>query len=844
MTGVSIPIPDYIAFDTETTGFSPEDDCIIEIALVKFENGFPVDRWSSLVHPGKRVGLKILRLTGISSEELGRSPDIDDVCHRFEKFRGQLPLVGHNPQFDISFLEQVIPGFPGEAPVYDTLELARIVFPGFQSYKLGDLARHLNVDLDDAHRACDDAQASGMVFRVIQEGITRLSTGVREKIVRIMGKDWLPAHLFRWESTGVSCQPSLFEGTSTYNSQLDILGSPFVKPTGIPESVWEDEAKEPLDHWLGSLLQGEQKEIFVNAHLDSNILDKVAKSVTTYGSSLDGPILIAGDLAVLEGIKLDAEYLFTPGDYLCVLKANLVDDLARCGLLNSLELEDKRFLSAINTWRHVTPQGLFKEIQVVGRGHALCRELSCSGLPGCQEYCEFTEQCYYLRACNKANSGQVVFTGKQTCFDIPLDAKACIVLGFENLGRLWERNQPRLDLARLQEALSDADYFEYSETVERVANRCLDRLGSRIDMPVTEELNGTINDTYRRISLAVSKFRQKLRSKTASVSGLPIDPPVLSMTLHRLEYWIDQMPRVIHEDRRSVCLLERGYSAGKYKSAVLSKKALWPAIEAKKALSSRYGKVMLISPEAGFASKFEGLRYLYGFGPGDIVHAESTRESMHTQSKDSGALLVSVDISQRMSSSQHVEFAGKFLEELVKKSKHNVLCLCPSHGFTRNLTSIVAPSLEGDEIAVFAQGIDGGPRVIEHLSEPNSLVLARFGIDILGSSGTVPRILVVPKIPFWPPNTMDDLRRRELSNRGKNGFVEINVLPAVLTLRSYIGILERFTETFSVVLLDPKLLPGQRGWGRSFMECFSDVNGIICPPGMAATRAAGWVKNK
>ncbi len=52
--------------------------------------------------------------------------------------------------------------------------------------------------------------------------------------------------------------------------------------------------------------------------------------------------------------------------------------------------------------------------------------------------------------------------------------------------------------------------------------------------------------------------------------------------------------------------------------------------------------------------------------------------------------------------------------------------------------------------------------------------------------GTGTEILVIPKIPFLPPNTIDDLRRRELSAMGKDGFVEINVLPVVLAIRSYI----------------------------------------------------------
>ncbi|HRC53668.1 MAG TPA: 3'-5' exonuclease, partial [Bacillota bacterium] len=174
-TSNKIPVPNYVAFDTETTGLVPEQDHIIEVGLVKFHNGEPIDRWTSLIKPQGKVGLKTLRLTGIALEDLEDGALLSDVCAEIEKFRGDLPLVGHNPEFDAAFLSKSIPGFPGVL-VYDTLELARIVYPGFKTYKLSDLAQNLNIILNDAHRACDDAEASGILFRLIQERIMSMST--------------------------------------------------------------------------------------------------------------------------------------------------------------------------------------------------------------------------------------------------------------------------------------------------------------------------------------------------------------------------------------------------------------------------------------------------------------------------------------------------------------------------------------------------------------------------------------------------------------------------------------------------------------------------------------------
>ena len=154
------PVKDFVAFDLETSGLSPETDEILEIGMVKFMQGKPVEKWSTLVRPSKTPSLKVLRLTNISAKELESSPPISEVCESVVCFGKGLPLVGHNPQFDISFLTKVIPEFQ-PAVVYDTLELAKVIMPDQSGYKLTELAGTLGISLDQAHRACDDALASG-----------------------------------------------------------------------------------------------------------------------------------------------------------------------------------------------------------------------------------------------------------------------------------------------------------------------------------------------------------------------------------------------------------------------------------------------------------------------------------------------------------------------------------------------------------------------------------------------------------------------------------------------------------------------------------------------------------
>ncbi len=49
------------------------------------------------------------------------------------------------------------------------------------------------------------------------------------------------------------------------------------------------------------------------------------------------PIVIAGDFQGLGSMPKGASYLSVPGDYLCALKAKMIEDLACNGFFDSLD---------------------------------------------------------------------------------------------------------------------------------------------------------------------------------------------------------------------------------------------------------------------------------------------------------------------------------------------------------------------------------------------------------------------------------------------------------------------------------------------------------------------------
>ena len=157
----------YIVFDVETTGLSAVYDTIIELAAVKVQNGEIVDRFESFANPHRRLSATIIDLTGITDDMVENAPEVDDVLRKFHAWIGDAILVAHNASFDMGFLNTGckkigIGKLPN--PVIDTLELGRLLFPDMKNHRLNTLAKKLDVELTQHHRAIYDAEATGYIL--------------------------------------------------------------------------------------------------------------------------------------------------------------------------------------------------------------------------------------------------------------------------------------------------------------------------------------------------------------------------------------------------------------------------------------------------------------------------------------------------------------------------------------------------------------------------------------------------------------------------------------------------------------------------------------------------------
>ncbi|RPI04418.1 MAG: endonuclease, partial [Ignavibacteriae bacterium] len=69
----------FVVVDVETTGLSPVEDRITEIAMMKVKNGVLVDEFSTLINPLVTIPASITNLTGIDNVMVADAPTAREV---------------------------------------------------------------------------------------------------------------------------------------------------------------------------------------------------------------------------------------------------------------------------------------------------------------------------------------------------------------------------------------------------------------------------------------------------------------------------------------------------------------------------------------------------------------------------------------------------------------------------------------------------------------------------------------------------------------------------------------------------------------------------------------------
>ncbi len=183
---MQLPKIPFVVLDTETTGFLPRINRVIEYAHVVYRDGELKDTYEQLIDIPTEIPAVVEVLTRIRAETIKGRPTFDDVREEIvQRIGTDTIIVGQNVSFDIKMLK-------GEGidlsnrPWIDTSMLASLVFPELESYSLGYMSNVLALEHEPVHRALGDVRTTLELLARCWERLLMLPPDAMKNIKSVM----------------------------------------------------------------------------------------------------------------------------------------------------------------------------------------------------------------------------------------------------------------------------------------------------------------------------------------------------------------------------------------------------------------------------------------------------------------------------------------------------------------------------------------------------------------------------------------------------------------------------------------------------------------------------------
>jgi DNA polymerase III subunit epsilon len=185
----------FAIVDVETTGASPVFDRIIEIGIIRIENGEISDTFTTLINPQTTISPFIERITGIKSEDLVGAPTFDEVNNRIEELLDGAVFIAHNARFDYGFVKNELKrsGVSYNSKCLCTVRLSRKLYPHYKKHDLSSIIDRFDFECRNRHRAYDDAKVLWDFICHIQK--TGKEEKMNEAIQVLLSENTLPQFL-------------------------------------------------------------------------------------------------------------------------------------------------------------------------------------------------------------------------------------------------------------------------------------------------------------------------------------------------------------------------------------------------------------------------------------------------------------------------------------------------------------------------------------------------------------------------------------------------------------------------------------------------------------------------
>ena len=200
----------YAIVDIETTGGHASANGITEIAIYVHDGSKVTRHFKTLINPGQKIPLYITALTGISNAMVATAPLFDEKAQEIYDILNENIFIAHNVNFDFSFIKHQLKtcGYELNVKKLCTVRLGRKIFPGLPSYSLGNLCRHLRINIEDRHRADGDAKATVILFeKLLQQGA---GIHIDAMLKKSSSEQWLPMHLEKKEIQQLPALPGVY----------------------------------------------------------------------------------------------------------------------------------------------------------------------------------------------------------------------------------------------------------------------------------------------------------------------------------------------------------------------------------------------------------------------------------------------------------------------------------------------------------------------------------------------------------------------------------------------------------------------------------------------------------
>lgn len=201
----------YIVIDLEATGPKFDDgDRLFQIGCVLIDGDTIVQEVEVLVNPEATIPPAVEQLTGVSNKDVMDAPYFDEVAAMVHSLVADRIVIAHNVSFDYPFLVtsfSELAGIEWSAECIDTVQLAQVLLPTAESYRLSDLSAQLGIEHVDAHSAGSDASATARLFLWLKDKIRRLPAPTQAQL-----RTYAP---FLIEQTGMVFEEERSEWTDT-----------------------------------------------------------------------------------------------------------------------------------------------------------------------------------------------------------------------------------------------------------------------------------------------------------------------------------------------------------------------------------------------------------------------------------------------------------------------------------------------------------------------------------------------------------------------------------------------------------------------------------------------------